>query len=95
LPSIGGGWSVPWKLVFEAERDALIYLNGKFIGRYATVGPQKEFYIPEPYLAGGAKPTNVLSILLAYAAEPDFIRTLRVWPYEEFSARRTRVEFEW
>ncbi|MBI4165320.1 MAG: beta-galactosidase [Acidobacteria bacterium] len=95
LPTIGGGWTVPWKLIFEAERDALIYLNGKFIGRYATVGPQKEFYVPEPYLAGGVKPINVLTILLAYAAEPHVIRTLRVWPYEEFSARRTRIEFEW
>jgi len=94
LPGASGGWSVPWKLVFEAERDALLYLNGKFLGRYATVGPQKEFYLPEPYLAGG-KPTNVLMIVLAYAEQPHFIRTLRIAPYEEFSTRRTRVEFEW
>ncbi len=95
LPSAGAEWTIPWKLVFEAERDALIYLNGKFLGRYATVGPQKEFYIPEPYLAGSVKPTNVLAIMIAYTDHPGAIRTLRLAPYEEFSARRTRIDFEW
>jgi hypothetical protein len=92
LPS--AGWSVPWKLIFEAERDALLYLNGKFVGRYVTVGPQKDFYLPEPCLAFGGK-KNLLTILLAYADQPNYIRTLRIAPYEEFSARRTRIEFEW
>lgn len=94
-PSVGGGWTIPWKVVFEAERDALIYLNGKFLGRYATVGPQKEFFIPEPYLASGPKAANILTVVLAYTDQPGCIRTMRVAPYEEFAARRTRVEFEW
>lgn len=92
LPS--AGWSIPWKAIFEAERDALLYLNGKFVGRYVTVGPQKDFYLPEPYLAFGGR-KNILTILLAYADQPNYVRTLRVAPYEEFSARRTRIEFEW
>jgi hypothetical protein len=94
LETPSAGWSVPWKVNFEAERDALLYLNGKFVGRYVTVGPQKEFYLPEPHLAFGGK-KNVLTIVLAYADQPNYIRTLRVGPYEEFCARRTRVEFEW
>ena len=94
-PTVGGGWTIPWKLVFEAERDALIYLNGKFLGRYATIGPQKEFFIPDTYFSIGPKTVNVLTILLAYTDQAGAIRTLRVWPYEEFAARRTRVEFEW
>jgi hypothetical protein len=94
-PVVGGGWTIPWKLIFEAERDALIYLNGKFLGRYATIGPQKEFHLPEPFFASGAKPINVLTILLAYTDQPGAIRTLRVWPYEEFACHRTRVEMEW
>jgi hypothetical protein len=94
LELLPAGWATPWKVIFEAERDALLYLNGKFVGRYVTVGPQKDFYLPEPYLVlGGRK--NILTILLAYADQPAYIRTLRVAPYEEFSARRTRVEFEW
>jgi hypothetical protein len=94
LPSPVAGWSVPWKLTFEAERDALLYLNGKFIGRYAAVGPQADFYLPEPFLNFAGK-KNLLTMVLAYADQPHYIRTLRVGPYEEFCARRTRVEFEW
>ena len=88
-------WSVPWKLTFEADRDALLYLNGKFVGRYATIGPQKDFYLPEPYLVFGGKQKNILTVVLAYTDRPQHIRTLRVGPYEEFATRRTHVEFEW
>jgi hypothetical protein len=94
LPAVPAGWTIPWKLTFEAVRDALLYLNGKFIGRYVTAGPQKDFYLPDPYFATGRE-KNVLTIVLAYADRPGHIRTLRIAPYEEFAARRTRVEFEW
>ena len=50
-------WKVPWKLTFDADCDALIFLNGKFVGRYVTIGPQKEFYLPEPYLSPAARTT--------------------------------------
>jgi hypothetical protein len=94
LPTPAEGWIVPWKLAFEADCDALIYLNGKFVGRYVTLGPQKEFYLPEPYFsAAGAK--NVLAYVLAYTDQPGHLRTLRVAPYAEFSVHRTRIEFEW
>jgi len=86
-------WFAPRQLTFEADRDALVYLNGKFVGRYVTEGPQKDFYLPEPYLNFGKR--NVLTMLLSYAEEPGHIRTLRVVPYDEFATRRTRLEFEW
>jgi len=95
LPSAVPGWSAPWKVAFEAARDALLYLNGKFIGRYVTAGPQKDFFLPEAYFVTGAKTKNILTVMLAYADHPGYIRTLRVGPYEEFSAHRTRIEFEW
>jgi len=88
------GWSIPWKLVFEAERDALLYLNGKFIGRYVTLGPQTEFYLPEPCLHFGSE-KNVLTLLLAYTETAAAIETLSVQPYADYCARRTRMEFEW
>jgi len=94
LPAPQEGWTVPWKLAFEADRDALLYLNGKFVGRYVTIGPQKEFYLPEPYLVPVGK-KNVLIFVLAYTDQPGPLRTLRVAPYAEFSVRRTRVELEW
>jgi hypothetical protein len=94
LPGVAPGWMAPWKLIFEADRDALLYLNGKFVGRYVTVGPQKEFFLPDPYFAPAGS-QNVLTFVLAYTDHPGHVRTLRVGPYEEFSARRTRVEFQW
>ena len=93
LPTVAAAWAVPWKLTFEAERDALIFLNGKFIGRYVTVGPQTEFYLPDAYLESAGK-KNLLTFVLAYTDRPERIRRLEVGPYHEFSARRTRVEFE-
>ncbi len=89
------GWSVPWQVTLEADRDALLFLNGKFVGRYVTIGPQKDFYLPESFLVFGGKKQNILTIVLAYAQQPGHIRTLRIAPYEEFASRRTRVEFEW
>jgi len=88
-------WSVPWKATLEADRDTLLYLNGRFVGRYVTIGPQKDFYLPEPYLSFDSKRPNVLTVVLAYTDQPQHIRTLRVGPYEEFATRRTRLEFEW
>jgi hypothetical protein len=95
LPKPSEGWTIPWRLVFEADRDALLYLNGKFVGRYVTVGPQKEFYLPEPYLVFESNRKNILTIVLAYTDQASHIRTLRLAPYEEYSVQRTRVEFEW
>jgi hypothetical protein len=85
-------WTVPCKLTFDADCDALIFLNGKFVGRYVTIGPQREFYLPEPYLAPG---DNTLTFLLAYTDQPQHLRQLQVGPYQEYSVRRTRLEFEW
>lgn len=95
LPEPVEEWWIPLKLDFEADRDALLYLNGKFVGRYVTVGPQKEFFLPETYLVTGEKPKNALTFVLAYAREPFHIQTLRIGAYEEFVTRRTRIELEW
>jgi len=89
------GWFVPWNLTFEAGRDALLYLNAKFVGRYVTLGPQKEFYLPEPYLVFEGKRKNTLTIIVAYTEQAGHIRSLRVSPYREFVTRRTRLEFGW
>lgn len=87
-------WTIPWKAIIEADRDALLYLNGKFVGRYETIGPQHEFYLPDPWINWGAS-GNILTVILAYTESPQHIKTLSVSPYSEFSARRTRVEFRW
>ncbi len=88
-------WFAPWKVTLEADRDALIYLNGRFVGRYMTIGPQKDFYLPEPWFNTEKDKKNVLTVVLAYTDQPGHIGTLRVAPYDEYATRRTRIEFEW
>ncbi len=95
LEKPGENWIIPWKLTFEADRDALLYLNGKFVGRYVVIGPQKDFYLPEPYLTFGGAGKNILTVVLAYTDNASAIRALRIAPYDEFAAHRTRLEFEW
>jgi hypothetical protein len=94
LPPADPSWSIPWKLVVGSDRDALFYLNGKFVGRFITAGPQTDFYLPQPYLHQNGTP-NILTVVLAYAESHAHIRTLRVEPYSSYGARRTMVEFEW
>ncbi len=94
LAKTPGNWQVPWRAEFRADCDALIYLNGKFVGRYATVGPQTHFFLPDSYLRFGGQP-NVLTVVLAYAQDARPIRELRIAPYWEFATYRARVGFEW
>jgi hypothetical protein len=85
----------PWKIRIEADRDALLYVNGKFIGYYQAIGPQSEFYLPEPYLyLDGSRP-NIMSVLLAYADGLRNLKQLVVSPYTEFATRKMQVEFLW
>ena len=89
------GWFSPLKVTIDADRDALMYVNGKFIGYYRTIGPQKEFYLPEPYLHFNGNQQNVLTVVLAYAKGLDSLRQLVISPYAEFATRKTQLEFHW
>ena len=93
LPPADPSWSIPWKLVFGCDRDALFYLNGSFVGRFITAGPQTDFYLPESFLHWDGTP-NIITAVLAYTESPAHIRTLRLEPYIGYAARRTMVEFE-
>jgi hypothetical protein len=93
LPPVDDHWKINWKLTFDADCDALIFVNRNFVGRFVTIGPQREFYLPEPYLSPGA--ANELVFVLAYTDKSNRVRKLQVTPYAEYSVRRTRVEFEW
>lgn len=45
------GYSAPLKLRLPYVSDrCIVYLNGNPIGKYENVGPQHDFYIPEPLL---------------------------------------------
>ena len=85
------GWSVPLRLEIEASRDALIYLNKRFVGRFCVSGPQIAFYLPEALLLRGGE-QNRLTIVLAYSETAAALHSVRVSPQLEYAARRTRVE---
>ncbi|MGH9402698.1 MAG: beta-galactosidase [Terriglobia bacterium] len=93
LEQPAAGWSIMWNAAIEADRDALLYLNGRFVGRYVTQGPQTQFYLPEPWIQWGRP--NTLTVILSYTDQPQHIKTLRISPYTEFATHRTRVEFHW
>ncbi|MGB7200196.1 MAG: beta-galactosidase [Acidobacteriaceae bacterium] len=88
-------WFSPLKVTIDADRDALIYVNGKFIGYFRTIGPQRDFYLPEPYLHFTGDQQNVMTVVLAYAGDLKPLRKLVIAPYTEFATRKTRVEFHW
>ena len=88
-------WFSPLKVTIDADRDALIYVNGKFVGYFRMIGPQKDFYLPEPYLHFNGNQQNVLTVVLAYTQDLNPLRKLVVAPYNEFATRKTRVEFHW
>jgi Glycosyl hydrolases family 35/Beta-galactosidase, domain 2/Beta-galactosidase jelly roll domain len=85
------GWSAPLRLEIEASRDALIYLNARFVGRFAVSGPQSAFYLPEGLLLRGAE-QNRLTIVLAYSETAAGLHSVRVSPFLEYASRRWRVE---
>jgi len=62
-----------------------IFLNGELIGRYSEKGPQKDFYMPEPFL----KEENVLAMAVENYGEPVGNPGVKILPF--YVARRTGV----
>jgi hypothetical protein len=85
----------PWKVRIAADRDALLYLNGRFVGYYQAVGPQTEFYLPDPWLRLDGVEQNIVAVMLAYTDGLRHLKELVIAPYEEFATRKTLVEFRW
>ena len=88
-------WFCPWNITIAADRDALLYVNGRFVGYYRTIGPQSAFYLPEPYLSHGREQKNILTVMLAYTDNLSPLKQLTISPYTEFAARRIDIAMEW
>jgi hypothetical protein len=41
----------PWQMVLKAGGDGFLTLNGHKLGRYWESGPQRAYYLPEPWLS--------------------------------------------
>jgi beta-galactosidase len=80
----------PVKLVLEGvSSKCQIYLNGFLVGRYMDVGPQKEFYLPEPLL----KEENILAIAVESCGKEGGI-TGRVFIDSYYAVEKLNVSFE-
>ncbi|MEM3646643.1 MAG: beta galactosidase jelly roll domain-containing protein, partial [Thermofilum sp.] len=62
-----------------------IFLNGELVGRYMEAGPQRDFYMPEPFL----KEENVLALAVENYGEPVENPSVQMLPY--YVARETEV----
>jgi len=68
---VRAGWEAPLRIVLPQARErCLLYVNDVAIGHFEPVGPQHEFYVPEPLL----KEENLLAVVLegteGYLDEP-------------------------
>jgi len=70
----GEGFSAPLLLrIPDADQRLTMYVNGRPVARYDTLGPQEEFYIPETYFNHGAE--NVLALILETPAFYDELQS--------------------
>ncbi|MGB6133644.1 MAG: beta-galactosidase [Acidobacteriaceae bacterium] len=88
-------WACPWNVAIASDRDALLYVNGKFVGFYRTIGPQTKFYLPEPYLHLDGERQNILTVVLAYTDNIKALTQLTIAPECDVAVRKTRVQFAW
>lgn len=93
--SASAEWFAPWKLKIDADCDSLLYVNGRFIGYYQAIGPQSEFYLPEPYIYLDGNRQNLLIVITAYVDGLHSLKQLVISPYTEFATHKTQVEFHW
>lgn len=76
---VSKGERAPFKLKVDARGvRMLIYFNGQFIGRFASEGPQVEFYIPESLVREGA---NNVAIMVHATSSEAVVSALRLEPY--------------
>jgi hypothetical protein len=70
-----------WQIVMEAGGDGFLTLNGHPLGRYWEVGPQRGFFLPQPWL----KDHNVLELTVVPGRFGDRIKAaeLRVLPWNQ------------
>jgi len=61
IPAAKPGVWVPWGAIIHASGNGFVYLNGHELGRYYNEGPQRRFYLPEPWLNPGR---NTLTLFL-------------------------------
>lgn len=71
----------PLKLILpKIPGTALIFLNGRHIGRYQDIGPQTEFYLPEPYIKINEE-NDITLMIDSYAPNKQIPGDFKIVPY--------------
>ena len=92
MPSIKS-WIVPWRLHVESTGDMQIWLNGRVLGRYYVVGPQKDFYMPDAWLNHGKENSLVLVIRPSDKGNvAPQLKEVTISPYAEYIAQKHEIE---
>jgi|GEM_PF-5122761 len=92
LPTVGSGWTIPWRLHIASDRDAVLYFNGRILGRYSALGPQSAFVLPETELRSAGQ-ENLVTLVLGYTDTAAGLSSLRVEPYADYAVKRSRIAF--
>ena len=82
-------WTIPLKLCLKVNTDALIYLNGRIVGRYNGIGWQREFYLPDCWLNPRGK--NVIALAVRNTGQVGGLSEIAVRPYAEFGVQRHQI----
>lgn len=79
----------PLKLTIKAAKErCLFFLNGKALGKFESIGPQHDFYIPEPFL----QEENVLVILLEGPGDDNaLLSEPKIEPFFQAKKRELRI----
>jgi hypothetical protein len=73
----------PWKIRLDATGNGFLYLNGKPLGRYWEIGPQRDFFLPDCWLNIGDGKENVLTMCLRATDQPPQIRAAQLSVYAD------------
>ena len=72
---------VPWKFRLDANANAFISLNGHLLGRYWSIGPQHDFWLPESWLIPGKNTITLCARPIKDAPPDQLIKKALVEPY--------------
>jgi hypothetical protein len=89
------GCIVPWRIHVESTGDLQIWLNGRLLGRYYGIGPQKDFYMPDGWLLHKKRNSLVLVMRPSGTGEVSpMLNEVSIAPYSEFVVRKHELEFD-
>ncbi len=86
LPHVAAGVFLPWCLKLDVTGNALLYLNGRPIGRFWQHGGQREYFLPDCWLNTGGK-KNVVALCMRPLNEPARVLAARVEPYVVYATK--------